>query len=70
MGKQFASLEHIENNRKITKETDYEFLHQLQTGLLLALKEQGRLTEMQYRHAKEKLDKQRREYTRKRGEKT
>ncbi len=65
MAKKFASLEHIENDRKITKETNYEFLHHLQTGLLLALKEQGRLNEIQYRHAQEKLNQQRREWTRK-----
>lgn len=66
MAKRFASLEAIQNNRKITKETDYEFLHQLQSGLLLALKERGCINEMQYRHAQERLNQQRREWTRKR----
>ncbi len=69
MAKQFASLERIENDRKITKETDYEFLHHLQTGLLLALKEQGRLNEIQYRHAQEKLNQQLRDVTRKNQQK-
>ncbi len=59
MAKQFASLKRIDNNRKITEETDEAFLHRLQTGLLLALKEQGRLNEMQYRYAQRLLDQQR-----------
>lgn len=66
MAKQYASLEAIENDRKITKEADYEFLHQLQSGLLLALKERGRLNEMQYRHAQDRLNQQRREWRKKR----
>lgn len=56
MAKQFASLERIDNNRKITEQTDGAFLYRLQTGLLLALKEQGRLSEIQYRHAQQLLD--------------
>lgn len=64
MAKQYASLEAIEHDRRITKETDEEFLYQLQTGLLLALKERGRLNEMQYRHAQDRLNQQRRAYTR------
>lgn len=65
MAKRYASLEAIENDRKITRETDEAFLHQLQSGLLLALKEQGRLNEMQYRHAQDRLNQQRREWTKK-----
>ena len=65
MAKQYASLEAIENDRKITKETDYEFLYQIQSGLLLALKEQGRLNEMQYRYAQDRLNQQCREWTKK-----
>ncbi len=61
MTKYYASLKHIDNNRKITRETDYAFWHQLQTGLLLALKEKGYLNEMQYNQAQEKLNKQYRE---------
>lgn len=59
MARQYASLEQIENNRKITRETDGPFLYRLQSGLLLALKEQGRLSEIQYRHAQEHLERQR-----------
>lgn len=62
MAKQYASLEAVENNRKITKETDYEFLYHLQSSLLLALKEEGRFNEMQYRHAQHRLNQQRREW--------
>lgn len=65
MAKQFAKLQRIENNRRITKKTDYEFLYQLQNALLLALKEQGRLSQMQYRHAEERLQAQRRDRARK-----
>lgn len=69
MAKQFAKLQRIENDRRITKETDYEFLYQLQNALLLALKEQGRLSQMQYRHAEERLQTQRRDRARKLMEK-
>lgn len=69
MAKHFAKLQRIENDRRITKETDYEFLYQLQNALLLALKEQGRLSQMQYRHAEERLQAQRRDRARKLMEK-
>ena len=36
--------------------------HTVQGGLLLALKEQGRLSEIQYRQAQERLDRQHREW--------
>ncbi len=65
MAKPYASLERIDNNRPITPETDYEFLYRLQSGLLLALKENERLSEPQYRHAQEQLDRQRREQIKK-----
>lgn len=65
MAKQYASLVKIEHNRKITREQDEPFLYRLQSGLLLALKERGRLNEMQYRHAQERLDRQHREWTQK-----
>ena len=55
-----ARLQGIENNRRITKETDSEFLYTLQSGLLLALKERGRLDEMQFRHAERALREQQR----------
>ena len=61
MARQFAKLQRIDNYRKITTETDYEFLYQLQSALLLALREQGRLSPMQHRQAQEKLKQQRRD---------
>ena len=60
MTRQFAKLQHIDNNEAITKETNYEFLYHLQSAMLLALREQGRLDVMQHRHAEEKLKQQRR----------
>ncbi len=56
-----AVLRSVENDRRITEEQDAEFLFLLQNAILLALKEAGRLNEMQYRYAKEKLKTQRRE---------
>ena len=61
MGKKFAELLQIDNDRKITKETDYPFLYQLQSALLLALRERGLLSPMQHRQAEEELKIQRRE---------
>lgn len=69
MAKQYACLEKIEHNRKITRELDEPFLYRLQSGLLLALKEQGRLNEIQYRYAQDRLDRQHRERTRKHHQK-
>ena len=59
--KRFAELFQIENNQKITKDTDSEFLYHLQQALLLALREQGRLSPMQHRNAEERLKKERRD---------
>ena len=58
-----AVLRSVENDRRITEEQDAEFLYLLQNAILLALKEAGRLNEMQYRYAEEKLKTQRRENT-------
>ena len=58
--KQYAALQRIENDHKITRETDREFLYDLENALLLALLEDGTLTQMQYRQASEKLKRQRR----------
>ena len=58
--KQYAVLQRIENDHKITRETDREFLYDLENALLLALLEDGTLTQMQYRQASEKLKRQRR----------
>lgn len=57
-------LQSIENNEPISKETHYDFLHHLQSALLLALREQGRLNAMQHRYAEEKLRQQRRDRAR------
>lgn len=69
MGRQHAALERIENDRPITMETDAQFLHRLQSGLLLALKEQGQLSELQYRRAQDQLDRQHRAWSAKHGQK-
>ena len=50
-----AVLRSVENGRRITKEQDQEFLYTYQRAVLLALKEAGRLNEMQYRYAEEEL---------------
>ena len=53
-----VTLKAIENDHKITRKTDSEFLYEFQKAVLLALLEEGTLTEMQYRYAEEKLRKQ------------
>ena len=53
-----ARLVGIEHDRKITKETDSQFLFEYQRAILLSLKEGGALDEAQYRYAEEKLKKQ------------
>lgn len=58
--KEYASLQSIEVGQKITREENAEFLFQLENALLLALLEDGSLTQMQYRIAFEKLKRQRR----------
>ena len=70
MAKKFAKLLRIDNDRQISAETDYEFLYQLQSALLLALRERGRLSHMQHRQAQEKLNQQRRERARRKQEGT
>ena len=59
--KRFAALQRIDHDRKITRETGPEFLYNLENALLLALLEDGTLTQMQYRQASEKLKRLRRE---------
>ena len=61
------TLERIENDHRITRETDSEFLYEFQKSLLLALVESGRLTEQQYRYAEEKLRMQRCEFEKSRS---
>lgn len=69
MARQFAKLERIDNNEPVTPETYPIFVYHLYSTLLLALREQGRLSPMQHRHAEESLRQQRREHARwKQGE--
>lgn len=68
MTRKFAKLDRIENNELITMESNYEFLYQLQSALLLALREQGILNPMQHRHAEEKLKQQRRDRAKRKQE--
>lgn len=58
--KRSAKLARIENNCPVTKK-DREFLYCFQNSVLLALKQEGVLTETQYRRAEDKLNRQRRE---------
>ena len=50
----------VEETRSITRDADIDFFYELQCGVLLSLKEVGKLTEMQYRNADETLKEQRR----------
>ena len=52
------TLKTIENNHRITRKADSEFLYEFQKAVLLALLEDGKLTEMQYRYTEEKLRRQ------------
>lgn len=61
--KRIAELISIENNRPVSKSTDAEFWYQFQNSVLLALKQAGTLTEMQYRCAEEKISNKRRSFT-------
>ena len=54
-----AVLRSVENDRRITKDQDAEFLYEYQRAILLALQEVGQLNETQYRYAEEKLKAQR-----------
>lgn len=57
MAKKQANLIRIDHNEPITGRTHCAFLCQLQCALLLALREQGWLSPMQYRQAEETLRK-------------
>ena len=59
-----AKLIRIEQNQTITIDTQPDFFYELQRGVLLSLKEEGVLTQMQYRNADETLKEQRREICR------
>lgn len=52
------TLTSIENERRITQNTDGVFLYEFQKAVLLALLESGTLTERQYRYAQERLRRQ------------
>ena len=54
-----AKLTNVENNQMITKDVFFNFFYELQRGVLLSLKEDGKLNDMQYRHAEEALKEQR-----------
>ena len=58
MKRKCMQLTCIENNRNVTPEADGEFLYCLQSGLLLALKEQRVLDEIQCRLAIQRLGEQ------------
>lgn len=51
-------LQAMENGHPITAQTDQAFLYELQKAVLLALLEDGTLTELQYHSAEEALRKQ------------
>ena len=59
MERKQVKLDRIEQNEPISSDSHYEFLYQLQHALLLALREQERISPMQLRHAEEGLRKQR-----------
>ena len=54
-----VNLLKVEENQSITQENDVYFFFELQRGVLLSLKDMGKLTEMQYRNAEEALREQR-----------
>ena len=54
----YAKLTQILNDRTVTPNQDALFLYEFQKSALLALKENGTLSEIQFRHASEKLKEQ------------
>lgn len=50
----------VEDNQTITRDAYVDFFYELQQGVLFSLKEDGKLSEMQYRNAEEALKEQRR----------
>lgn len=55
-----VTLIKVEDNQTITRDAYVDFFYELQQGVLLSLKEDGKLSEMQYRNAEEALKEQRR----------
>ena len=60
-----ARLVRVEHDRRITKETDSQFLFEYQRAILLSLKDSGALDVAQYRYAEGKLENQLRAHIRK-----
>ena len=54
-----AKLIKVEDNQTITRDAYVDFFYELQRGVLLSLKEEGKLTEVQYRNAEDALKEQR-----------
>ena len=54
----YAKLTQILNDRTVTPNQDALFLYEFQQSALLALKENRMLSEIQFRHASEKLKEQ------------
>lgn len=54
-----AKLIIVADNQTITRDAYADFFYELQRGVLLSLKEEGKLTEMQYRNAEDALKEQR-----------
>ena len=50
----------VEDQQPITRDTYADFFYEFQLGVLLSLKADGCLTQMQYRNAEEALKEQRR----------
>ena len=48
----YEHLQKIDNSRNISEATDSAFWKRMQHSLLLALKEQGRLSGLQYQYAR------------------
>lgn len=55
-----AEFVRVNNDRPITRQSDPEFYFAFQLGVLLSLKEQGTLTETQFKYAQDALKEQRR----------
>ena len=59
MALKFSKLINIRGDRDIRRDGDYDCWYSLEYGLLLALRESGTLSAMQYRMAEEALMEQR-----------
>ena len=57
-----------EDHRPLAEDTDFDFLHLLREGLLLALEEDGLITTTQCAAARELLKKQSRKHSRRKAE--